>query len=112
MVLALVPAGMPVIPVIGILFLATAAQGFVIGNVTGLGVGHARACAGTASALLGALPFSFAALVTPVVGLGYQPRTLGVVMLACGVVALLPVIRAPGGRRSGADTGAGRVADA
>jgi len=93
--LVLVHTGLPTMPMLVTLFIAVAAQGLVAGNVTGLAVSRARAHAGTASALLGALPFGFSAVMMPIVGLGYQPRTLGIVMLSCAVLAMAAVLWVP-----------------
>lgn len=100
--LILVPAGLPMVPALVTLFISTSAQGLIIGNATGLATSSARGHAGTASAFLGALQFGFAALITPLVGFGYQPRTMGILMLTCAVMALAPVIRAPGSTRTAA----------
>ncbi len=93
--LILTTVELPMIPALITLFSTTSAQGLIIGNATGLAVDHARDHAGTASAFLGALQYGFAAAVTPLVGLGYQPRTMGIVMLSCSVLALAPIIRPP-----------------
>lgn len=93
--LVLVHTGLPTMAVLASLFVATAAQGLVGGNATGLAVGRARDHAGTASALVGALPFGFAGVIMPLVGLGYQPRTLGIVMLSCAAVGLAAVFLVP-----------------
>ncbi len=102
--LVLASVGLPTIPTLVALFVATASQGLVGGNVTGLGVSQTPDHVGAASALLGALPFGFSAILMPIVGLGFQPRTLAIVMLSCSVVALAAITRAP---RSHAGTAAG-----
>ena len=93
--LLLTYAGVPTMPVLVILFAIVASQGLIMGNTMGLAVDQGLHRAGSGSALAGALPFAFAAVVMPIAGLGYQPRTLAIVMLVCSLVALVPVLWAP-----------------
>ncbi|GAA4195197.1 multidrug effflux MFS transporter [Microbacterium oryzae] len=71
-------------------FLAIAPLGFVLGNATALAQGAAPGVAGMASAVLGALQFGLAALVSPLVGLGGETTAVpcGLVMAVSAIVAL------------------------
>lgn len=63
-------------------------MGLVMGNATALGAAEARDAAGAGSALMGALQFLVAGIVSPLVGLGSNPAlTMAVVMLACALIA-------------------------
>lgn len=70
---------------------AVAALGLVLGNGTALALAAVPHAAGSASALLGALQFGLAALVSPLVSLGggTSPRNLAVVMVASAAVAVV-----------------------
>ncbi|QOC26889.1 multidrug effflux MFS transporter [Microbacterium hominis] len=72
------------------LFLLSGSLGFVLGNGTALALAAVPKAAGTASAVVGALQFGLAALVSPLVSLGGSTTAvpLAVVMLAAAVVAL------------------------
>jgi DHA1 family bicyclomycin/chloramphenicol resistance-like MFS transporter len=71
------------------LWFSVAAVGVCIPCVTGLALAPHGAEAGTAASLLGAMNFTVAGLVTPLVGLIATPDALGMgtVMLGCAVVA-------------------------
>ncbi|WP_432492873.1 multidrug effflux MFS transporter [Kineococcus auxinigenes] len=86
LVLADVPVGWFAVPIA----VAVAALGLVMGNGTALALSAVPRAAGSASALLGALQFALAALVSPLVSLGggTSPLNLAVVMVASAVVAL------------------------
>ncbi len=90
------------------LFTAVGSLGLVLGNATALALGAVPGVAGSASAVLGALQFGLAALVSPLVSLGGEGTAapLAVVMLASAVVAVGALVVA---RRAGAGAGAGRV---
>ncbi|MFC8190112.1 Bcr/CflA family efflux MFS transporter [Cellulomonas sp. NPDC057328] len=70
---------------------AVAALGLVLGNGTALALAAVPQAAGSASAVLGALQFGLAALVSPLVSLGggTSPRSLAVVMVASAAVAVV-----------------------
>ncbi|MCI2239978.1 multidrug effflux MFS transporter [Paenibacillus sp. TRM 82003] len=80
---------------------AVAALGLVLGNGTALALAAVPRAAGSASALLGALQFALAALVTPLVSLGggTSPLNLAVVMLTSAAVALGGFALGNAGRR-------------
>ncbi|AZP36547.1 MFS transporter [Acidipropionibacterium acidipropionici] len=62
--------------------------GLVMGNATALGAAQVRDAAGAGSAMMGALQFLVAGVVSPLVGLGSNPAlTMAVVMLVCAVLA-------------------------
>ena len=84
--LAPVPAGWLALP----LFVAVASLGLVFGNATALALAAARHAAGLASAVLGALQFALAGLVSPLVSLGGQDTAvpLGGIMTGLAVIAL------------------------
>lgn len=63
-------------------------MGLVMGNATALGAAQARDAAGAGSAVMGALQFLVAGIVSPLVGLGSNPAlTMAVVMLVCALLA-------------------------
>lgn len=72
---------------------AVASLGLVAANATALALDQVRHAAGTGSAVLGALQFGLAALVSPIVGLGGDHRTAMavamVVSAGIGAAALL-----------------------
>jgi MFS transporter, DHA1 family, multidrug resistance protein len=76
------------------LFTAVGSLGLVLGNATALALGAAPSAAGSASAVLGALQFGLAALVSPLVSIGGEDTAapLAVVMLAAAIVALLALL--------------------
>lgn len=84
--LAPVPAGWLALP----LFVAVASLGLVFGNATALALASARHSAGLGSAVLGALQFALAGLVSPLVSLGGQDTAvpLGGIMTGLAVIAL------------------------
>lgn len=96
----LVAAGAPVVLLAVPLFTAVGSLGLVLGNATALALGAVPAAAGTASAVLGALQFGLAALVSPLVSVGGSGRAapLAVVMLAAAVIAVLALLAARGRR--------------
>jgi DHA1 family bicyclomycin/chloramphenicol resistance-like MFS transporter len=96
----LVAAGAPVVLLAVPLFTAVGSLGLVLGNATALALGAVPAAAGTASAVLGALQFGLAALVSPLVSVGGSGTAapLAVVMLAAAVIAVLALLAARGRR--------------
>lgn len=73
------------------IFVAVASLGLVLGNAAALAIGAAGHAAGTASAVLGAMQFGLAAMVSPLVSLGGEHTALpvAVVMLTAAAVSLL-----------------------
>lgn len=98
LVILAVPAGWLAVP----LFVAVASIGLILGNATGLAMSAASSSAGGASAVLGALQFGIAALVSPLVSINGEGTAgpLAVVMLASTVLAIVAFVSA-GGRRVG-----------
>ncbi|MGN6408348.1 MAG: multidrug effflux MFS transporter [Curtobacterium sp.] len=82
------------------LFTAVGSLGLVLGNATALALGAVPQAAGSASAVLGALQFGLAALVSPLVSIGGEGTAapLAVVMLAAAVVAVVALVAARGRR--------------
>ena len=80
------------------LFTAVGSLGLVLGNATALALGAVPSSAGSASAVLGALQFGLAALVSPLVSIGGSDTAapLAIVMLAAAVVAVLALLAARG----------------
>jgi DHA1 family bicyclomycin/chloramphenicol resistance-like MFS transporter len=87
---ALVLTGAPVWLLPVPIFVAVASLGLVLGNATALALAAVPRAAGTGSAVLGALQFALAALVSPLVGLGGERTAvpLAVVMVAAAAVAI------------------------
>lgn len=88
--LALSLSGAPVITMTVPIFLTVASMGLIFGNATALALGAVPGSTGLASALLGALQFGLAAVVSPLVGLGDGTSALpmALVMAVCVTVAL------------------------
>lgn len=72
-------------------FVVVAPLGLVLGNDTALAQAAAPGAAGLASAVLGALQFGLAALVSPLVGLGGETTAVpcGIVMAVSAAIALI-----------------------
>ncbi|MGA1813975.1 multidrug effflux MFS transporter [Frondihabitans sp. 4ASC-45] len=89
-VLALVLLGAPTAWLPVPLFVAVTSLGLVLGNATALALSAVPRAAGTGSAVLGALQFALAALVSPLVGLGgeHTALPLAIVMVAAAVIAV------------------------
>ncbi|OII07076.1 multidrug effflux MFS transporter [Curtobacterium sp. MCBA15_008] len=85
------------------LFTAVGSLGLVLGNATALALGAVPSSAGSASAVLGALQFGLAALVSPLVSIGGSTTAvpLAIVMLAAAVIAVLALLAARGRVREG-----------
>jgi len=94
----LVVSGAPVIWLAVPLFTAVGSLGLVLGNATALALGAVPSAAGSASAVLGALQFGLAALVSPLVSIGGSDTAapLAIVMLAAAVVAVVALLAARG----------------
>lgn len=94
--LLLVVSITPIVPVIvGLLFIAMAQTGIIMGNATALGTGLVRERAGSASALMGFAQFGIAGSISPVMGLGANPGlNMAVGMLACSLIALAGAVYA------------------
>ncbi|AIY47641.1 multidrug effflux MFS transporter [Mycolicibacterium fortuitum] len=76
---------------------AVASLGLVAANATSLALDQVRHAAGTGSAVLGALQFGLAALVSPIVGLGGDhtalPMAVAMVVSACIAAGALTLTR-------------------
>ncbi|HKP07798.1 MAG TPA: multidrug effflux MFS transporter [Microbacterium sp.] len=83
------------------ILVAVASLGLILGNATALALDAAPRAAGTGSAVLGALQFGVGAIVSPLVGAGGEHTAvpLGVVMLACAVIAAVGLVTSVLGRR-------------
>jgi DHA1 family bicyclomycin/chloramphenicol resistance-like MFS transporter len=94
----LVATSAPVIALAVPLFTAVGSLGLVLGNATALALGAVPSAAGSASAVLGALQFGLAALVSPLVSIGGSATAapLAIVMLAAAVVAVIALLAARG----------------
>jgi DHA1 family bicyclomycin/chloramphenicol resistance-like MFS transporter len=81
------------------LFFTVASLGLILGNATALALGAVPAAAGSASAVLGALQFGLAAVVSPLVGLGGEDTAapMAIVMAASALIAVVALLasRAP-----------------
>ena len=87
----LVFSGAPALWLAVPLLTAIGSLGLVFGNATALALGAVPQVAGSASAVLGALQFGLAALVSPLVGVGgeHTAAPLAIVMVAAAVVAVV-----------------------
>jgi DHA1 family bicyclomycin/chloramphenicol resistance-like MFS transporter len=94
----IVATGAPVIALAVPLFTAVGSLGLVLGNATALALGAVPSAAGSASAVLGALQFGLAALVSPLVSIGGSATAapLAIVMLAAAVIAVVALLAARG----------------
>lgn len=91
LVLVLTLVGAPGPVMVAAMFVTLSSMGLVHGNSTALALMRARENAGTASALMGALQFSMAALVSPAVGLGNAALIMPSMMVVSAVAALAAV---------------------
>ncbi len=89
------------------LFTAVGSLGLVFGNATALALGAVPQIAGSASAVLGALQFGLAALVSPLVSLGGEGTAapLAVVMFGAAVVAVVALVVTRRSTRAGISAG-------
>jgi DHA1 family bicyclomycin/chloramphenicol resistance-like MFS transporter len=97
----LVLTGAPVVWLMVPLLTAVGSLGLVLGNATALALGAVPNASGTASAVLGAVQFGLAALVSPLVSLKGENTAgpVAVVMLTSATIAVIALITA-GGRRT------------
>ena len=79
----------------GVLFGLLFAMGLTFTSSTALAMESAREHAGTASALLGAVCFSFGGVVSPLVGIGDTLLSTGAVFVACALCSWLSLRIAP-----------------
>ena len=79
----------------GLLFGLLFAMGLTFTSSTALAMGAAREYAGTASAMLGAICFSFGGIVSPLVGIGDTLLSTGAVFVACALCSWLSLRIAP-----------------
>lgn len=75
---------------LALLWCSMGSLGLVIANATTLALGQARRAAGTGSAILGALQFLLAAVISPLVGIGGEHTAvpMAIAMVVSAVVAL------------------------
>jgi DHA1 family bicyclomycin/chloramphenicol resistance-like MFS transporter len=73
-----------------LLWFAVASLGLVIANATTLALGEARRAAGTGSAVMGAVQFGLAAVISPLVGVGGEGTAvpMAVTMLVSAIIGL------------------------
>nr|WP_296773917.1 multidrug effflux MFS transporter [Rhodococcus sp. (in: high G+C Gram-positive bacteria)] len=88
--------GISLWPTLILLFLTLLSLGFVYANATSLAVAQVPHLAGTGSAVLGALQFGLAAIISPLVGLGGEDTAIPMVtaMFVGALVAAAACIRA------------------
>ena len=79
----------------GVLFGLLFVMGLTFTSSTALAMESAREHAGTASALLGAVCFSFGGIVSPLVGIGDTLLSTGAVFVACALCSWLSLRIAP-----------------
>lgn len=95
----LVATAAPALALAAPLLILSASLGFVLGNATALALAAVPHMAGTGSAVLGALQFGLAALVSPLVSLGGSTTAapLAVVMVVAAALAMISFViaRAP-----------------
>jgi DHA1 family bicyclomycin/chloramphenicol resistance-like MFS transporter len=86
-----VTGSLSVVACVLLLFAAVASLGLVLGNASALALARAPHAAGTASALLGTLQFTFGAIVAPLSGLRGDRSAvpMALVMDGCAVLAVL-----------------------
>lgn len=75
-------------------------MGMTFTTSTALAMECERANAGTASALLGAVCFSFGGIVSPLVGIGNILVSTGVIFVICSLCSLFSILLALGRRRA------------
>jgi DHA1 family bicyclomycin/chloramphenicol resistance-like MFS transporter len=96
----LVAAGIPAVWLSVPLFCTVGGIGLVLGNATALALDAVPSAAGTGSAVLGALQFGLAALVSPLVSIRGEQSAgpLATVMLTSAVIALAALLIGSDGR--------------
>ena len=92
---------LPLWPTLLLLFAAVSSLGLILGNASSLAIAEVRRAAGTGSALLGALQFGLAALVSPLVGLAgeHSAVPMGLAMLASALIAVAALLLTRGPQR-------------
>lgn len=82
--------GVPAVPTLALLFCATTAMGFILGNASAMTMQAVPETSGTGSALMGALQFGMGALVSPIVGMAGETdaRPMAFTMAVCASIAL------------------------
>ncbi len=83
----------PIFYICALLFFVVASVGIVNTSLFSLAMENQAEHAGTASALLGLLPFFLGALVAPLVGLGNEAISMSVVIAICEGIAIGSYIR-------------------
>jgi DHA1 family bicyclomycin/chloramphenicol resistance-like MFS transporter len=81
------------------IFVVVASLGFVLGNATALALSAVPGAAGTASAVLGALQFALAALVSPLVSIGGEDSAVPLAIVMTGALAIAACAFASAHRR-------------
>ena len=96
MLLILGFAGLTLWPTLVLLFLTLVGLGFVYANATSLAVAQVPELAGTGSAVLGAVQFGLAAVISPLVGLGGEETAIPMVtaMFVSALIAAAACIAA------------------
>ncbi|KJL47028.1 Bicyclomycin resistance protein [Microbacterium hydrocarbonoxydans] len=69
-------------------FVIVASLGFVLGNATALALSAVPGAAGSASAVLGALQFALAALVSPLVSIGGEDTAIPLALVMAAAIAV------------------------
>ncbi|MGW4857833.1 multidrug effflux MFS transporter [Kocuria palustris] len=82
--------GVPAVPTLALLFCATTAMGFILGNASAVTMRAVPETSGTGSALMGALQFGMGALVSPIVGTAGETdaRPMAFTMAVCASIAM------------------------
>lgn len=83
--------GVPAWPTIAVLMLTVGSIGLIFGNAVALGIGEVRYAAGTGSAVIGAMQFTFGAIASPLVGLAGADAAwpMGVTLFTAAVLAAI-----------------------
>jgi DHA1 family bicyclomycin/chloramphenicol resistance-like MFS transporter len=91
---------LPLWPTLVLMFLTVSALGLVFGNATTLATDEVARTAGTGSAVMGALQFGLAAVVSPLVGLRgeHDALPMALTMLAAAVLAAAALVTLTRGR--------------
>jgi DHA1 family bicyclomycin/chloramphenicol resistance-like MFS transporter len=106
--LALVLAGSPAALLPVPIFVAVASLGLVMGNATAGALAAVPHIAGLGSAVLGALQFGLAALVSPLVSLGGESSALPLAIVMCSSSLIAVAAFLVAGPRTGSLTGISR----
>lgn len=86
--------GVPTWPTIAVLMLTVGSIGLIFGNAVSLGIGEVRHVAGTGSAVIGAMQFTFGALASPLVGLAGADVAwpMGVTLFSAATLAMVSLV--------------------